>query len=426
MSGSRLFVLCFALGDIVVAASCRSAPTAIANTAPPAAVPSAPSTAPPSVEKKVPPRALLIYSGAPGELLPPSLRQALGEKVHVPSGGALSAAAQTLIEARQALGEMRCSEILPALSQATERVLGEAMLPDARPLLSELFGWMLLCADRINDSVHANKASAALWAMQATVPADVAPVLGRYPAPPRFGPPRAPVHVESDPPGAVVLRNLVPVGMTPLDVLGGQPERDFLDIELPGFRKQHRALGSNQQVILSLRPEDRVPVLFDRAALFPAGSDDQEAVLRGLAATAGAEVLPSHLLLAVGPKPRSGPRTAEEALLARVYDLERKAWVGPISEIAAGAPAAQSLALIALCDLTASGSGSAPKTEPLLPNQTTQSAKPAGPAKKKSWLPFANTKWYTWVVAGGVVALIAGLLIAEKVSPEKLTVSATH
>jgi hypothetical protein len=42
-------------------------------------------------------------------------------------------------------------------------------------------------------------------------------------------------------------------------------------------------------------------------------------------------------------------------------------------------------------------------------------------APKKKGL-FGNTKWYTWVVAGGVVALIAGLLIAEKVSPEKVTI----
>lgn len=400
-----------------VAAGCAGTPKPAVNAAPPAQGGGAAPAAP--VEKKPePPRAILLWSGPLGELLPPPIAQAFADRVEVLEGGAMSGAARVLLTARRALGEMRCSEVLAPLSQAADRVLDEVLLPDARPLLSELYGVMLLCADRVNDAVAAQKASAALKAMQAPVPADVALVLARHDALPRFGPPRAPVHLESDPPGAVVLRNLIPVGVTPLDVAGGVPAEDFIDVELPGFRKQHRPLGSNQQIILSLRPEDRAPVLLDRAAMFAPGSDEQGAVLKALANTAGAQVLKSRLILVAGPKQRGGIPAAGEQLLARVYDLERKAFVGPPVEIAAGAANAQAQAMIALCD-DGKKTGSGVST-----GQALVAGKTPPPAKK-SWLPFRNTKWYTWVVAGGVAALIAGLLIAEKVSPEKVTISAT-
>ncbi len=406
------------------------APTASPNAlpAPPAApapaTAAAPGTAGPAVPaqgKQQAPRAILVWSGPPGEGLPPPIRQALLDQVLIPSGGALSAAAETVNAAKKALAEMRCGEALPHLIKATDRVLEEDLLPDARPVLSELYGLTLLCADRTNDTDRAQQASSALRAMQAQVGTDVALVLARYLPPQRFGPPRAPVHIESDPPGAVVLRDLLPVGVTPIDVAGGQPERDFVDIEMPGFRKVHRALGSNQEIILSLRPEDRVPVLLDRAALFPPGSDGQEAVLRQLAASAGAQVLVSRLILTLGPKERSGAPVAGESLIARLFDLDRKAFTGPPSDVPAGPAANQAKTLLAMCSTAA-----AQKSGALLPGAVPGTAQAAPPAKKKSWWPFSNTKWYTWVVAGGVAALIAGLLIAEKVSPQTVTITATH
>lgn len=418
----RLTRALLAVGLLAMMASCASAPKPV-STVPPAGqapVPQVPSAAVAKAPPKAAPRAILLFSGAPGEALPPAIREALGERVSVPEGGAMSAAAQTIAVARLAMNEMRCSEVLAPLAQAADRVLGEALLPEARPLLGELYGLLLLCADRVNDVARAESASAALRAMQATLPADVARLLSRYETPQPFGPPRAPVHIETDPPGAVVLRNLIPVGQTPIDVPGGQPERDFMDVELPGFRKQHRPLGSNQQLVLALRPEDRLPVLFDRAALFAAGSDGQEAVLHTLAETAGAKVLPSHLLLVLGPRQLGGTRMIGEPLAARIYDLERKAWLGPTSEVPAGPAATQAQALIALCESAAMGrTGPGPAIPPAAVAQ-----KAAPPPKSK--LPFANTKWYTWVIAGGVAALIAGLLIAEKVSPEKITISANR
>lgn len=427
VKGHRLVVL-WGLGLVALSAACASGPQAVPSAAPAGAAATAaagPAPAPGQAAVRPLARPLLVWSGPAGETLPAPIRQALGDRAQLPPGGALSAAGQTVAESRLAFTEMRCSDALPKLAQASEAVLGEALLPEARPLLSELYGLMLLCADRVGDPARAQAASLALQAMQATVPSDVALVQARYEQPQRFGPARAPVHVESEPPGAVVLRNLIPVGVTPIDVAGGQPERDFIDIEMPGFRKLHRTLGSGQQIILTLRPEDRPAVLLDRASLFAPGSDGQAAVLRALADTAGAAVLVNRRVLAIGPKQRSGAPAAGEALVARVYDLDRKGWVSALGEIASGPSATQAQALLGMSD-GAAGAAAGGAALPAGAVAGGAPAKPAAPAKSGFKLPFSNTKWYTWVVAGGVAALIAGLLIAERVSPEKVTISATH
>jgi hypothetical protein len=264
--------------------------------------------------------------------------------------------------------------------------------------------------------------------MQAPMPSDVALVLARYGAAAQvpFGPSRAPVRVETDPPGAVVARNLIPVGVTPVTVAGGNPAHDVLDVELVGMRKLRRPLGSGSELVLALRPEDRPGVLLDRAAQLPLGSDAQAAVLRQLAeAPLSASALPSRRVLMVGPKERAGTPIGEEPLIARIYDLDKKQWSVATSDVAIGPPAAQAGRMFAL--LTAA---SPPPAPPSLSKTgaavaaVVASAKPAPTTGSK--LPFGKTKWYTWVIAGGVLALLAGILIADKVSTDKVTISATH
>jgi hypothetical protein len=46
------------------------------------------------------------------------------------------------------------------------------------------------------------------------------------------------------------------------------------------------------------------------------------------------------------------------------------------------------------------------------------------PPAKKSVGPWG--KWYTWVAAGAVVALVGGLLIAQHVGSDSLNVTAQH
>lgn len=420
------------------AAPAVAPPAAKGAAAPPAAGPAAASgsgaAAPPAAKgaELAGPAAgslgVLLWTAAPGEPIAPALAQALAKQVTVAPSGALRSAGVVVATARRAVLELKCSEAIAMLDKAADAVLGEVSLPEARPLLSEAYGLMLVCADRLNDRERAEKASAALTAMQSTVPSDVALVLARYAAAtqPPFGPPRAPVRVETDPPGAVVARNLIPVGVTPIAVAGGNPAVDVLDVELPGMRKLRRPLGSGTELVLSLRPEDRPGVLCDRAAQLPLGSDEQAAVLRQLADSPLAQsTLPSRRLIVVGPKERAGTPVAEEPLLARIYDLDRRQWSSGRTEVAIGPPATQAGRVFALLSVAGPAAAPVSQTKAVAAAAT---AKPPEKEKASSGfkLAFGKTKWYTWVIAGGVVALLAGILIADKVSSDKVTVTASH
>ncbi len=325
--------------------------------------------------------------------------------------------------------EMKCSDVLTSLDQTADTVLAEVSLPEARPILSEAYGLMLACADRLNDRERADKAAAALTAMQAPLPSDVALVLARYSYATQvpFGPPRAPVRVETDPPGAVVARNLVPVGVSPINVPGGNPAYDVLDIELPGMRKLRRPLASGNELVLSLRPEDRPGVLLDRAAQLPLGSDEQGAVLKQLAdAPVSVSALPSRRVVMIGPKERTGNPIGGETLTVRIYDLDRKQWSTAPSDIAIGPPPGQASRVFALLGPAAAPPAAPSKAGAAAAAVVASAAARPAEAPRTGKTPFGKTKWYTWVIAGGVVALLAGILIADKVSTDKVTISASH
>lgn len=423
----------FSIG--LVLTGCAHSPAAPTNPPQGAATAGAPaaaaSPAPAGGEKPAAvARELLLWCAATGEVMPPPLEKALVDRAVLLPGGAMRAAGIVVAQARVALQALRCGEVLAPLDQAGDAVLAEQPLPEARTLLGELYGLMLFCADRAGDRARGEKAAAALVALQVQVPADVALVLARYQPPQAFGPSRPPSRLETDPPGAMALRNLRALGPTPLAVPGGRPDEDVLDVELPGMRKLRRPLGSGEQLVLSLRPEDRPTVLADQIAQRPVGSDEQEAALRRLAESPiPPAALPGRRLIVVGPRQRSGAPVAGEPLIARAYDLDRRAWLGPVAEIPIGEGGAQAQKLLALAPAAAAVT---PSSAPLPPGVAAAVGKaPAAPAEKDkgktgSRLPFAKTKWYTWVVAGGVVALIAGLLIAEKVSTDKVVVTATN
>lgn len=425
-----------AAGVAAVPATAQSgAPTA---TAPAVAAPAAaaPTVSPPAAALPAAPpvRSLgvVLWAAAPGESIPVALAQALAkQQLTAAPSGALHTAAVTVAAARRAVLELKCSEALPALDSAADATLAEVSLPEARPILSEAYGLMLVCADRLNDRARAEKASAALVAMQAQVPSDVALILARY-TPANlvpFGPPRAPVRIETDPAGAVVVRNLIPAGVTPITIAGGNPAYDVLDVELPGMRKVRRPLSSGTELVLSLRPEDRPGVLLDRAAQLPAGSDEQAAVLRQLAdAPLSSSALASRRLIVLGPKERAGTPIAEEPLVARIYDLDKKQWSSGKSDVAIGPPPAQAGRILALLTVAAPPPPAvvAAKAGARPAGSTPEPAKPPEKAASGFKLALGKTKWYTWVIAGGVVALLAGILIADKVSSDKLTVTATH
>src|SRR5581483_3089785 len=100
-------------------------------------------------------------------------------------------------------------------------------------------------------------------------------------------------------------------------------------------------------------------------------------------------------------KARGGQAVAGEALYARVFDLGQRRWLTRLAEIAPDTSQKQAQHLIQLAALQLPGVPAAP-------------GKPVAAAPKKAessgWggfkLPFTRTKWYSWVIAGGVVALI--------------------
>lgn len=360
-----------------------------------------------------------LFCGEPGEPPPPDLARALAAaQIPVLPGGALVFAGQTLGAARKAVLELRCGEALPALEQAEARLMEEAAVEDSKPLLAQIEALLLLCADRLGDGPRALRAADRLLMTAQRPPPDVALVLQRYRPNPVAGPPPPPTRVETDPRGAQVIRNLLKVGQSPTEVPGGNPNTDLLDVEIPGWRKVHRPLGSGETLSLLLRPEDRLPVLVDAACTRPTGSDDQAAALSRLAALQQTGHAPPRVIV-LSPQQRGGAPIPGERLRARAYDVTQQRWLGALAEVPAGAAAAQAQQIAALSQSMPPGKAPPGKAQAQVKQEP----------KKSSFsflgISFRKTKWYTWVIAGGVAALIAGLLIAEQVGSDSVTVHAT-
>ena len=280
----------------------------------------------------------------------------------------------------------------------------------------------------MNDAAIAKRAAAALFALRIAVPPDVALVLARHR---RRCPmvPLPPVRVESDPPGAQVSRNLAGLGPTPLWVEGAAVEgatpgqaaatvaADFIDVELPGFRKLHRTLPASGELVLALRPEDRPQVLLERAALQEPGARlRRQSCVRWPSLSLQVATRQPHVRSSSrGRRRRRGqPSLGKHCLPASTTWRSATGWrLRPRSR------PAQRRSRVLRWRRCRSSDGSLPAGG-FGAGRWQRGQERAGQrrgrgkeAPKKKGL-FGNTRWYTWVVAGGVVALIAGLLIAEK------------
>jgi hypothetical protein len=199
-----------------------------------------------------------------------------------------------------------------------------------------------------------------------------------------------------------VFRNLRELGPAPQTMAGGDPSIDVVDVEAPGFRRAHRELRAGETIKVALVREDRLGVLVDavRAQAPDANPRDVAAIGRRVGA---ARVL---VLLPDGPK----------KLLGRWLDVDHAAWAQESARVdAGGATAMERLAMYV-----------APK-EPAGPPPAVGvvvGAPPPAPVKKSKLGAWG--KWYTWVAAGAVVALVVGILVADKVGDDKLTVTASH
>ena len=281
---------------------------------------------------------------------------------------------------------------------AEQLLLNDVPFDVMRASLADVERSLLACYDQLGRAADAGRAAERLsWTAGSNE--DMQKLLDKYWVPRTWEPALPPVTVETEPTGAMVYRDLREVGPAPQTMAGGDPAIDVVDVEAKGFRRAHRELGSGQTVHVALVREDRLGVLVDaiRAQSPDANPKDVAAVGRRVGARRVLVLLPD------GPK----------KLLGRWLDVDKATWAPESVRVDANGPAAmERLALYV-----------APK-EPAGPPPAAIVAA-AAPEKKKSRLG-AWGKWYTWVAAGGVVALVVGVLIASKVGDDSLTVTASH
>lgn len=283
--------------------------------------------------------------------------------------------------------------------EAAEAVLlGEVPLTVLRQQLGDVERSLLACYDQLGRPLDAARAAERLsWAAGSSE--DMKRLIDKYPLARAWEPALPPVTVETEPVGAVVFRDLRELGPAPQTLAGGDPTIDVIDVEAPGFRRGHRELRAGEAVKIALVKEDRLGVLVDaiRAQAPDAKPVDVAAVGRRVGARRVLVLLPD------GPK----------KLLGRWLDVAKAEWAPEATRVdATGAPAMEKLAMYV-----------APP-EMAAPPLDLAATAAAPPKKKKSVGPWG--KWYTWTAAGAVVALVAGLLIAEHVGSDQLTVTASH
>ncbi|HEX4461345.1 MAG TPA: hypothetical protein VIA18_25365 [Polyangia bacterium] len=286
--------------------------------------------------------------------------------------------------------------------EAAETVLlNEVPLTVLRQQLGDVERSLLACYDQLGRPADAARAAERLsWAAGSNE--DMKRLVDKYPLARTWTPSLPPVTVETDPAAATIFRDLREVGAAPQTIAGGDPAIDVIDVEAPGFRRGHRELRAGETVKVALVKEDRLGVLVDaiRAQSPDAKPVDVAAVGRRVGAKRVLVLLPD------GPK----------KLLGRWLDVAKAQWAPESTRVdATGAPAMEKLALYA-----APPEPAGPPPDLVASAAATATEKP----KKKSIGPWG--KWYTWTAAGAVVALVAGLLIAEHVGSDSLTVTASH
>jgi hypothetical protein len=309
-------------------------------------------------------------------------------------GGAETQAARAQARAEAAFGKLKFAEAAIEYEAAEKLLLSDVPLEAAAKRLGAVERGLLASYDQLGRADDAARAAERLmWA--GGNQDDVAPLLKRHLYDRRWQPAQAPVPITSEPTGAQVFRNFQPAGATPTSVAGGDPSLDVLDIIAPGYQRLHMPLAAGGEVRATLVREDRLGALVDQART--QAPDAPAALVAAIGKRVGAA-----RVLVVAPD-------APGKLHARWLDVASAKWSNaPVVVDAAGAATGPQLA-----------ASVAPAVAAPLPPK----APPPPPAKKEK---SAWGKWYTWVAAAAVVALVGGLLIAEHVGDDTLTVTAKH
>jgi hypothetical protein len=313
-------------------------------------------------------------------------------------GGPSTRVQLLLRRAEQSFVKLKYTEAAADYEAAEQLLLQEVPLEVLRRQIGDVERNLLACYDQLGKSVEASRAAERLgWAAGSND--DMKRLMDKYWVSRAWMPALAPVTVEAEPAGAIVYRDLRELGAAPQTMPGGDASVDVVDVEAPGFRRGHRELRAGESIKVTLQKEDRLGVLVDaiRAQAPDAAPRDVAAVGKRVGARRVLVLLPD------GPK----------KLLGRWLDVDKVSWAAESARVdATGTPAMERLAAYV-----------APK-EQAAPSPLAVAAAAPPADKKKSVGPWG--KWYTWVAAGAVVALVAGLLIAKEVGDDTLTVKASH
>ena len=311
-------------------------------------------------------------------------------------GGPVAKATALVRAGEAALSRTKLTEAAAAFEASEAELFAEVPFDAMRARLAEVERGLLTVYDQLGRPADAARAAARLRMTPGTNE-DVKVLLDRHGVAMMYGAALPPVEIISQPPGAQVYRDLVPIGVTPLSVDGGDRALDFVDIEAPGFRRAHLSLGVGGRVEVVLTKEDRLGVLVDR--IRDQAPDAPAADVAKLGKRVGAA-----RVLAILP---DGPRK----VLARWLDVGGSKWADATLRVDnVGQVAMERLAGYASPAEAAANAGAQLAPEPT-------------PPKKKLGI---WGKWYTWVAAAGVVALVVGLLVAQNVGDDKVTVKSSH
>lgn len=318
-------------------------------------------------------------------------------------GGPSTRVLQLLRHAEASFVKLKYAEAAKDYEAAETTLWNEVPLEFLRQHLGDVERNLLACYDQLGRNDDASRAAERLtWAAGSND--DMQRLLDKHRVSRSLQPSLPPVTIDSDPPAATVFRDLQLVGAAPQTVAGGDPAVDVIDVDSPGYRRGHRELRSGESVKVALVKEDRLGVLVDqiRAQAPDATPKDVAAVGKRVGA---ARVL---VLLPDGPK----------KLLGRWLDVDHAAWSPESVRVDSNGP--EAMERLAQYAAPKEPSGGPAVAGAPASNEVVKAA----PAKKKSIGPWG--KWYTWVAAGAVVALVGGLLIAQHVGSDSLDVTASH
>jgi hypothetical protein len=325
-------------------------------------------------------------------------------------GGPVTRAAVAQARGEALLAKLKCGEAVRDFEAAERILLEEVPIAVTQARLGAVERSLLVCYDNLGRAADAARAAERLsWT--AGTNEDVAALIARHHVSRAWQPSLPPVRVvvEIEPtvaprPQPQVYRNLQPVGVAPVVIPGGDPTVDAIDVEAPGYRRVHRELGrAGGDVVVQLVREDRLGLAVDE--LRASGAEPPAEAVADVGKRVGAE-----RVLVLSP---DGPK-----IVAHVVDVKSRRWASPAIKVdAEGQVAMERLAGYASPPPAASTGTSAPSVK-VADAGVKKEAPP--PPKKSKWGSWG--KWYTWVAAGAVVLLVGGLLIAQNVGSDSLTI----